>query len=63
MSDFERIVQFIRDEGCPKTPQEISEWTGIKLMKVYETLRINNVFFREITINGALKGWSIDYVA
>lgn len=57
---FERIAAFLRDEGYPKTPQEISDWTGISLGCVYQTLQNNKVFFREIFDGDELKGWIID---
>jgi hypothetical protein len=64
-NNFERISAYLRDEGCPRTPQEISVWTGIKLGDVYEALQGNKVFFREIFDNDEydnvyLKGWIVD---
>ena len=62
-SNFERISLFLRDEVCPRTPQEISVWTGISLNCVYYTLQHNKVFFREIIDeNDFLKGWIVDNV-
>jgi len=60
MTTFERITAYLRDEGYPKTPQEISIWTGIPLSNVYEILQTNRMFFREIIKNESLVGWTID---
>ncbi len=60
-NEFERIAAYLRDEGCPRTPQEIADWTGISLNKVYETLRDNSAFFREIIKGDILIGWTTDY--
>lgn len=51
---------FLREEGYPRTPQEISNWTGIGLMDVYDVLQNNKMFFREIIDDDSLKGWIID---
>ncbi len=45
MTTFERIATYLRDERYPKTPQEISVWTGVALSEVYETLQTNRTFF------------------
>ena len=61
--NFERISSFLRDEGYPKTPQEISIWTGIPLNCVYYILQNNKIFFKEIIDkNDSLKGWIVDNV-
>lgn len=60
MSNFEIIAVYLRDEGCPKTPHDISVWTCIKLEDVYDTLRENRIFFREIIKDDELIGWIID---
>jgi len=57
-TNFERIAQLLRDEGIPMTPQEISNWTGIKLNCVYHTLQNNKVYFVEIIDNEKLIGWT-----
>jgi hypothetical protein len=57
MTNLERISDYLREEGCPKTPQEISNWADISLPDVYETLRGNKVFFIEIIKDESLVGW------
>ena len=59
MSNLNRIVEFLREEGIPKTPHEISIWTGIKLEEVYETLQENKIMFTQILDKGYLKGWIV----
>lgn len=59
MTNFERIAQYLQDEGIPQTPQTISNWTGIKLSEVYETLQENKTFFRQIIKNESLIGYII----
>lgn len=59
-TNFERIAQFLKDEGEPRTPNEISVWTGIRLNCVYYTLQNNKVFFREIIVDNSLKGWIVE---
>jgi hypothetical protein len=59
-TNFERIAQFLRDEGIPKTPHEISVWTGISLNCVYYILQNNRNLFEEIFDGDSLKGWTID---
>lgn len=56
----ERISDYLRYEGMPKTPNEISVWTGIRLSDVYDTLRNNKVFFTEIIKDEGLVGWIVD---
>lgn len=58
MSNFERIVAYLEDEGCPKTPNEISNWTGIPLGEVYEIL--SNKVFEQILDRDTLKGWIVN---
>lgn len=59
--NFERIVTFLSDEGFPKTPNEISNWTGIPLGDVYQILQSNNMF-QQIFDGDTLKGWIVDVV-
>ena len=57
MTHLGRIAQYLHDEACPRTPQEISRWTKLPLDEVYEILQGNEVFFIEIIENEELKGW------
>lgn len=56
--NFERIVVYLSEEGYPKTPNEISKWTGISLGEVYEILQSNNMF-EQILDGETLKGWIV----
>lgn len=58
--NFDRIVMFLTDEGYPKTPHEISDWTGIPLGEVYEILQ-SNILFEQILYEDTLKGWVMRY--
>jgi len=61
-NNLERIAQFLRDEEYPKTPQEISNWTNIRLDCVYYTLQNNKTFFRQIIDkNDFLIGWTTEF--
>jgi len=58
MSNVDRIASFLNDEGCPKTPQEIAEWTGIRLSEVYEVLQGDMIFEQILSDDGnSLIGW------
>ena len=59
--NFERIVAYLSEEGCPKTPNEISNWTGILLVDIYQILQSNNMF-QQILDGDTLKGWIVDAV-
>lgn len=59
MNNFERIASFLRSEGTPKTPQQISDGTEIDLSCVYHILRSNKEFFSEILDDERLIGWVI----
>ncbi len=59
MNNFERIVEYLRYEGIPKTPQEISDYTSINLDEVYEILKGNKIFFIEIINENSLLGWKV----
>lgn len=59
--NFERIVAYLIEEGCPKTPNEISKWTGIPLVDTYQILQSNNMF-HQIFDGDTLKGWIVDAV-
>ena len=61
-TNFERIAAYLMYEACPKTPHEISKWTGIDLGDVYFTLQNNGAFFREILDGDSLKGWTVDNI-
>lgn len=58
--NFGRIANYLRDEDCPKTPQNIAKWTGIDLGDVYNVLQSNRAFFREIFICDELIGWTVE---
>jgi len=53
------MASYLREEGCPRTPQEISMWTSIPLGEVYRVLQENKIFFKEIIENDTLKGWTV----
>lgn len=59
--NFERVVIYLSEEIYPKTPNEISQWTGIPLGDVYQILQSNNVF-RQIFDGDTLKGWIVDTI-
>ena len=61
LNEFERITDYLREENCPRTPQEISEWTSIRLGEVYFILQNNKNFFIEIIDENTLKGWILSF--
>ncbi len=62
MDKFKRIAEYLRQEKTPKTPQEISNYTDINLSKVYNILKNNCGFFREVIVDSELKGWELKRV-
>lgn len=62
MSNKDRIISYLNDENCSKTPQEISEWTKISLREVYEILQSNKLLFQEVLDEDSLKGWKVDNI-
>jgi len=61
MSNVDRIATYLNDEGCPRTPQEIAEWTGIRLGEVYEILQ-GDIIFQQILSDDSLIGWVVNEV-